>query len=84
MFLRQIHFYFCWAFAFFHQGMVITLIFKIVTYILLERTIKTLYTCMSFYFIFGSHSQNHLELHKTYQVYDIILLICQFFIHIYS
>ena len=41
--LCEIHFYFCRAFALFHQGIVITVIFKMLYTFLLKRTIKTLY-----------------------------------------
>ena len=43
IFLRQINFYFCWAFALFHQGIVITVTFKILHTFLFKKTIKTLY-----------------------------------------
>ena len=39
--LQQIHFYFCGAFALFHQGIVMTVIFKMLHTFLFKRTIKT-------------------------------------------
>ena len=50
--LRQIHLYFCWAFALFHQGMAITVIFKMLHTFLLKRQSKR-YIIIKFF-----HSNN--------------------------
>ena len=46
--LRQIHLYFCWAFALFHQGIIITVTFEMLHTFLLKRQ-SNRYTRIKFY-----------------------------------